>query len=221
MTTVSNSTHNAVLLGAGGHAKVVLSLARAVGWTVLGVCDPELARLGHKEWRDLHVLGGDEALAGLNPEQVVLLNGVGQTSALPGARRRLFEELRQHRFQFPILAHPHAAVDPSAVLEEGAQIMAGAVVQADCHVGANTIVNTHASVDHDGVVGAHVHVAPGAVLCGNVRVDDNAFIGAGATVVQGVHVGSEAFVAAGSLLTRDLDAGRRWPAREEPRAHQG
>jgi len=206
-------TQPMVLLGAGGHAKVALSLARAAGRSILGVCDPDLARLGQAEWRGLRVLGSDDALVGFDIAQVALLNGIGQTSALAGNRRRLFDELRQRGFRFPALAHPSATIDPSALLGEGAQVMAGAVVQADCRIGPNTIVNTRASVDHDGEVGAHVHVAPGAVLCGCVRVDDGAFIGAGATVVQGLRVGSGSFVAAGSLVTRDLKAGHRWPAR--------
>jgi len=203
-----------ILLGAGGHAKVALSLALAAGWSVRGVCDPELARVGQREWRGLQVLGGDEAAAGLDPTQVGLLNGVGQTTGSAGPRRRLFDDLTQRGFRFPPLAHPGATVDPSALLDEGVQIMAGAIVQADCRIGRNTIINTRASVDHDCEVGAHVHIAPGATLCGAVRVGDGAFVGAGTTVVQGLRVGDGAFVTAGSLLTRNLDARQRWPAGE-------
>jgi len=202
-----------VLLGAGGHAKVVLALARAAGWTVAGVCDPALAAEREARWRDVPVLGGDEALADLDPRTTALANGIGQTRAgADGARGRVYAALAARGFRFPALVHPAAAVDPTAALDDGAQVMAGAVVQADCRIGRNSVVNTRASVDHDGEIGADVHVAPGATLCGAVRVGDGAFIGAGATVVPGVRIGARAFVAAGSLLARDLDADARWPA---------
>lgn len=202
-----------ILLGAGGHAKVVLSLLRAIGRDVAGVCDPGLAASGAAEWRGLPVLGGDEALEHFAPSTHELANGIGQID--PGTdtpRARLYEALSTRGFRFPPLVHPAAVVDPTAQLSDGAQIMAGVVLQADCRIGRNTIVNTRASVDHDSEIGAHVHIAPGAVLCGTVGVGDNSYIGAGATVVQGVRVGANAFVKAGCLLPRDLDAWGRWPA---------
>ena len=214
MKTDPNRTGAAILLGAGGHAKVVLSLARVLGWDVIGVCDPALAAADDLQaWRGVRVLGADAALAGVAPGTVALLNGVGQ---IPGssARQTLFEEWSARGFRFPVLIHPSASVDPSALLDEGVQVMAGAVIQADATVGRNTIVNTQASVDHDDVIGAHVHIAPGATLCGSVNVGDGAYIGAGATVVQGVHIGSGAFLTAGALLTRNLAKAGRWPARE-------
>ena len=214
MKTEPNQNGPAILLGAGGHAKVVLSLARALGWDVIGVCDPALSAAHDLQaWRGVRVLGTDAALVGVDPGTVALLNGVGQ---IPGssARQELFEEWTARRFRFPVLIHPSASVDPSASLDDGVQVMAGAVIQADASVGRNTIVNTRASVDHDGVIGAHVHVAPGATLCGSVLVGDGAYIGAGATVVQGLQLGRGAFLTAGTLLTRNLPEAGRWPARE-------
>jgi len=218
MKTEPNQIGTAILLGAGGHAKVVLSLARALGWAVIGVCDPALtAGRDQHQWRGVPVLGADAALARVDAGTMALLNGIGQS---PGGntRQRLFEEWSAKGFHFPVLIHPSASVDPSASLDEGAQIMAGAVIQADARVGRNTIVNTRACVDHDGLIGSHVHIAPGATLCGSVQVGDGAYIGAGATVVQGVHLGSRAFLTAGALLTRNLREAGRWPPREATRS---
>jgi sugar O-acyltransferase (sialic acid O-acetyltransferase NeuD family) len=198
----------AVLLGAGGHAKVVLSLARVNGLQVIGVCDPALAGTGVTQWRGLEVLGGDEALGKLSAEKLFLLNGVGQVVG-SDARRALYERCRAQGFRFPTLVHPTACVDASARLADGVQVMAAAVVQADAVVGENTIVNTGASIDHDGRIGSHVHVAPGAVLCGDVEVADRAFIGSGALILPGVRVGLGAIVAAGSTLPRSLGEGQR------------
>lgn len=194
-----------VLLGAGGHARVVLSLLLAARCEVIGVCDPQLAQAGEKTWRGLAVLGGDEHLHTVDPRTAAIAVGIGQ---LVGGtlRQELFERTVRAGFACPALRHPHAWVDESASLADGVQIMAGAVIQPDAHIGRNTIVNTAASVDHDCRLGAHVHVAPGATLCGDVHVGDGAFIGAGATVIQGIHIGAHAVVGAGTVVTRDLPA---------------
>lgn len=195
-----------VILGAGGHAKVLLSLLRAIGAEIRGVCDPGLTASGVAVWREVAVLGGDEVLDGLDPTSIALVNGMGQ---VVGSNRRqsLFVALQARGFQFPTLVHPAAWVDPSVALQAGVQVMAGAVIQPDSTIGANTIVNTGARVDHDCIIGEHVHIAPGAVLCGSVRVAPGAFIGAGATVIQGLSIGEGCVVGAGAVVVRDLQAG--------------
>jgi UDP-perosamine 4-acetyltransferase len=207
MKSIPLSEQPLVMLGSGGHAKVLHALVLAQGRTIVGVCDPLLAQQGARLWRGVPVLGADDALAQFDPDTVGLINGLGQ---LVGMRHReqVYERQRQAGFCFPALVHPAAWVAPTASLAQGVQVMAGAVVQPDCRIGENSIVNTHASVDHDCDIGAHVHIAPGATLCGNVRVDARAFVASGSTVIQGVVVGCGAVVGAGATLLRDLAPGQ-------------
>ncbi|MDM7932021.1 acetyltransferase [Tabrizicola sp.] len=201
-------TGDAILLGAGGHARVVRALAEALGWWIIGVCDPALAAGAY--WEGLLVLGGDEALDGRNPGQMALLNGLGK---MPGqsARHRVQQVHAARGFAFPALVHPAAWVAPDARLGAGVQVMAGAVVQPGCTLGPGCIVNTRAGLDHDATLGADVHLAPGVTVCGGVHVGDGAFIGAGATVIQGCRIGAGAMVAAGSVVAADLPPGARHP----------
>lgn len=207
MTILPETQRPLVLLGAGGHALVLLALAVAAGHSVKGVCDPRLAAEGAQRWQGLPVLGDDSAAESESPAAVGLINGIGQ---LPGrtARKQLFERMRARGFHFPALVHPAAWVAPDVELDEGAQIMVGAVIQPGSRIGANTIVNTRAGIDHDCAVGADVHIAPGATLCGNVTIGSGAFIGAGAILTHGSTVGRDAFVHAGATLVRDLPSGQ-------------
>ncbi len=202
----SAATLPLVLLGAGGHARVLLSLARAAGHALAGVCDPVLKQKGVAMWCGIPVLGGDEALEGMSPQSHALVNGVG---ALPGrdTRRRLYERHREKGFAFPVLVHPFSWVDASVVLADGVQVMAGAVIQPHCTLGANTTINTGATVDHDCTIESHVHIAPGATLCGGVSVASEVYVGAGATIIQNLHVGASAVVGAGVTCVRNVDAG--------------
>jgi sugar O-acyltransferase (sialic acid O-acetyltransferase NeuD family) len=192
-----------VLIGAGGHAKVLAALASAAGYPILGVCDPALAADAVSNWGGLEVLGDDGALERLDPDRVALMLGIGQL-AKGNLRERVYITWRERGYYFPALVHPAAWVAPDVVLSSGVQVMAGAIIQPGCEVGENSIINTRASVDHDCRIGRDVHVAPGATLCGSVKVEDGAFIGAGTTLIQGIHVGRSAIVGAGVTLVRDL-----------------
>jgi sugar O-acyltransferase (sialic acid O-acetyltransferase NeuD family) len=195
-----------ILLGAGGHAKVILELAKSVGLVVQGICDPGLAEAGATAWRGIPVLGGDDVLDKIDPRHVALIHGIGQLVG-QGLRGRLYSRLRAKGFTFPVLVHPAAWVASTAQLGPGVQIMAGVVVQPDCWIGENSIINTRASVDHDCSIGKHVHIAPSATLCGGVTVEDGAFVGSGATVIPGVRIGEGSVVGAGVTLVRDLPLG--------------
>lgn len=204
-TPTDTAAAGAILLGSGGHARVVLHLARACGMQVTALCDPGLVGTGVTEWEGLAYLGGDEALA----ERVTcgpLLNGLG---IMPGglARSRLQVQLAALGWVFPPLIHPTAWAAGDMKLGDGVQIMAGAIVQPGCQIGQGSIVNTAASVDHDARMGRFCHIAPGATLCGDVMLGDHVFIGAGATVVQGIAIGEGAVIAAGAVVVQNVAKG--------------
>jgi UDP-perosamine 4-acetyltransferase len=197
-----------IMLGAGGHARVLHSLLVAAGHQLAGVCDPGLDAQGVPSWNGVPVLGADDALLKFSTAEVGVINGLGQ---LVGDRRRqaLFLHFSSLGYTFPPLLHPTAWVAPGVKLEPGVQVMAGAIIQPNCTIGANTIVNTRSGIDHDCRIGANVHIAPGATLCGGVTVADGAFVGAGATVVQGIEIGAGAVIGAGATLVRNAGDGAR------------
>lgn len=196
-------TRPLILLGAGGHARVLVALARAAGYPILGVCDPVLAEKSVFNWEGLRVLGHDAALDRLAPDCVSLMLGVGQLAG-SNSREVIYTSWQAKGYDFPALVHPAAWIAPGVALNDSVQVMAGAVIQPGCKIGENSIVNTRACIDHDCQIGRNVHVAPGVTICGSVTVEDGAFIGAGATVIQGVRVGRRAIVGAGSTVVRDL-----------------
>uniref|UniRef100_UPI00331D72FA PglD-related sugar-binding protein n=1 Tax=Aminomonas paucivorans TaxID=81412 RepID=UPI00331D72FA len=171
--TISSSPLPFLLLGGGGHARVVLDLLQERGDRVLGFLSPD------DTCSSLHGvprLGGDEILGEWTPDRVVLANGIGSVGD-PGPRVRVFEECRRRGFRFPPLVSVHACVSSWVLLEEGAQVHRGALIQGGTRIGENALVNTGAMVDHDCDVGEHVHVAPGCVLSGGVRVGARTHLG--------------------------------------------
>ena len=190
-----------ICLGAGGHAKVVIDVARAAGYTVSGLLDADVGLHG-AEVAGIGVWGGDDLLQQLYDQGFrKAVVGVGT-----GPRRALYRRLGDVGFEVVSIVHPTATVSPSARRGAGLAVMPGAVVNADASIGDNTIVNTRAVVEHDCVVGDHVHIACGAQLAGGAIVGEGTLVGAGATVLPGVSIGANSLIGAGAVVVHDVPA---------------
>ncbi|MCX8006498.1 MAG: acetyltransferase [Coriobacteriia bacterium] len=201
-----------VVIGAGGHAKVVVDAARAAGIDVLAaVGDPAGARtvLGVPVVATLEEVEADGFIAAIGDNR---------------ARAEAFDAARRRGLTPVTVIHPSAAVAPSATIGSGTFVAAGVVVNPEACIGQNAILNTSCSVDHDCAIGDHVHVAPGVRLCGGAKVGPGALLGVGSAVIPGVSIGAWAVVGAGAAVLEDVPDGATFagvPARdlhpEEPR----
>lgn len=194
-----------IVIGAGGHAKVVLSSLDRMGVQTLGLVDADPARHGGTVL-GRPVLGGDAAVLDHPPAAVRLVNGIGG-SGPPRLRAAVQRRFAEQGYRFLTVLDPTAIIGPDVEIGEGAQVLAGAVVQPGCRIGVGVIVNSRAAVDHDCRIGDFAHVAPGATLSGDVRVGPLTLIGVGAAVRQGIEIGAETVVGAGAAVVNDLAAG--------------
>lgn len=195
-----------VILGAGGHARVLLAALDALGAKVIGCVCPSAP---DSHWpANIPWLGGDDCLADLDSKNVVLVNGIGSVGS-SDLRRKVYEGATERGFSFASVVHPSAILAGRVTLGDGVQVMAGAVLQTGVRVGANAIVNTGAVIDHDSSLGAHCHVAPGVCLSGGVSIGVGAHVGTGASIIQGITIGEAALVAAGAVVVRHVAVGER------------
>lgn len=195
---MNGNSRPVAVIGAGGHAKVVMSVLRATGYEVSAVYDDSPEKRG-KELFGVPILGPIEELED-SPKTHALI-------AIGDCRMR---ERVAHRFQhvtWVTAVHPSSYVDPTARLGPGTVVFAGAVVQPDAVIGAHVVINTGATVDHDCWVEDFAHLAPGVHLAGGVRIGRGAFLGVGAIVIPNRAVGRGAVVGAGGVVTADLPAG--------------
>lgn len=195
--------------GAGGHARSLVETIRSGDrFYVAALVDDDLSA-SRAPVLGVPVRLGHEAIAAARAEGVeqafVAIGGVAGREA----RRRAFDRLVAAGFALPAIVHRTASVAASAVLGDGAQVLAMAVVNAAATVGDGAILNTGAIVEHDCVVGRSAHLAPRATLGGHVTVGDGAHVGMGAVVVESVTVGAGAFVAAGAVVVADVAVGAR------------
>jgi UDP-perosamine 4-acetyltransferase len=191
-----------IMIGAGGHARVLADAMRAAGLSLTAVASPDHAAPRGVLSGLPHMRGDDDVLA-LDARDVVLVNGVGSVGDAT-ARRAVFERFHAAGFSFASVVHPAATVAPDVAIGEGVQLMAGVVVQTGCRIGDNAILNTRASIDHDCSIGAHAHLAPGAVLSGNVKIGAATLVGVGACIIQGVSIGAGSIIGAGAAVVADV-----------------
>lgn len=186
---------NLVVIGAGGHAKVVVDTARMAGWQVLGVSDDRPSAILF----DLPYLGSPNNLA--MPEDYQAIIAIGSNLV----RQRMAHELSR-RITWATIVHPKAVVSGFAVLQPGTVVLAGAVIQAAAKIGQHVIINTSASIDHDCQIADFCHIAPNAVLTGGVVLETGVLIGAGSVVTPMSKIGEWTILGAGGAAVRNLDS---------------
>ncbi|MCY2953712.1 MAG: acetyltransferase [Planctomycetota bacterium] len=194
---------NVVIIGAGGHGRVVLDILRLAGHhTPVGFIDAD-ASLANTTVAGLPVLGPVNLLDKLRRQDVR-----GAVVAIGDNRiRSSYAELvGQCGLELVNAIHLSAVISSTVQLGRNTVIAAGAVVGTDARIADSVIINTSAVVDHECRIGSAVHICPGVLLAGRVVVEDGAFVGLGAKVLPCLRIGLHAIVGAGAVVLEDVPA---------------
>jgi len=185
-----------LVVGAGGHAKVVVDAAHAAGIEVVAV-------IGDSKTVGAELLGAPIVAAREGVAADAFIIAVGDNRA----RSALFAQYLESGAVPAAVVHPSAIIAPGVEIGEGTFVAAGVVVNVDSRIGVNAILNTSCSVDHDCVVGDHAHVGPTCGLCGGVKVGSGALVGVGCSAIPRRSIGDWAVVGAGSTVVHDIPDG--------------
>jgi len=186
-----------LIIGASGHAKVVIEAVQADRSTCdIRVTDQDVIKAGKKllkifsielldDWKNLpkqfHVAIGDN-----------------------NSRRALVELATEHDKEYVTIVHPDSSVSITASLGEGSFVAARSVVSAEVLIGDGCIINHGAIVDHDCRIGSYSHIAPNATLGGGAVIGEGCMVGAGATILPQITIGQNSVIGAGAVVTSDI-----------------
>ena len=185
-----------LILGAGGHGRVVADAALASRvWSGVSGCDRDPARSSGELLPGVSLQPLESALASAVPVHVAIGNAANREREANAIRVDLVATV----------IHPAAAVSSHATVEPGCFIAAQAVVAPGASLGRCVIVNHGAVVDHDVKVGAFSHIAPLVALGGGSQVGSRTLVGGGASVLPGVRVGDDVVIGAGAVVCDHLD----------------
>lgn len=205
-----------VVFGGGGHGKSMIETIMAHNrYKIIGFVDEGMAPgsqvLGYT------CLGGASILPELIIRGITLAtNGVGGIGSV-GTRVKVFDLLLSAGFSLPPIWHPSAVIEPSAILEDGVQIMPLSYIGGDAIIGFGSVINISACAPHDSKIGRVVNLSPHAVLAGNVTVGDHTQIGMSATVNLGITIGTRVRIGNSAVVKADVPddtviyAGTIWP----------
>lgn len=189
-----------VVIGAGGHGKVVADILLCCGINILGFLDDN-----HTLWNTQII--GFPVLGSITEYQNYGCNGFALGVGSNKVRREIVERLGNPSESLWMNAvHPSAVVSSSVRIGHGVVIAAQAVVNPDTHIGNFSIVNTSASVDHDCIIGDFAHIAPGSHIAGDVTVGQGVLMGIGSKAIPGRSIGDWAVIGAGATVVQDIPA---------------
>ena len=202
MASTIEPKERCVILGCGGHGRVVLDiLANARQYDVVGFIDSNRAMVGRRI-DGIEVLGQPGDLERIRDDRGVsrAIVAVGEN----GARRGLADRLEAMGFELINAIHPSANLARNVTLGRNIVIAAGGLVCAHCQIGDSVILNTGCIIDHETLIGTATHICPGARVAGRVTIESGAFVGIGATIIQHIRVGYEAVIGAGAVVIADV-----------------
>lgn len=192
-----NPNRPVVLVGAGGHGRVIAEILEALQCPVAGFFDEDHSIQEVWSYPVRHQV---EAFGSLAESDWIISIGNNRT-------RKLLAE--RYALNYARAIHPHVALSPRTVIGEGTVVMAGVCINTGVIVGKHCILNTHCSVDHDCVLEDYVHISPGASLAGDVQVGEGTHVGIGASAIPGVRIGKWCTIGAGAVVIRDVPDGAK------------
>lgn len=193
-----------IIVGAGGHGRVVLDILRtAAQHRVVGFLDANPDLHGTRV-AALPVLGHLNMLPRLKAQGIAgAMVAIGDNRV----RQSYAQKLAAAGLALISAIHPSAVISSTAAIGHNVMVAPGAIVCTDARIADGAIINTAAAVDHECEVGEAAFLAPGARLAGRVTVGEGAFIGIGANVLPCLSIGPHATVGGGALVREDVPAG--------------
>jgi sugar O-acyltransferase (sialic acid O-acetyltransferase NeuD family) len=187
------------ILGAGGHANVVLDALdnNGVDPNLISVYDTSpylISTLLLEKW---WVQDQEHLAFGVRVHVAIGDNKVRKALSIKNS-----EDLDD----LIAIQHNKAIVSRAASISPGSFIAAGAVIAPHAKLGYGVIVNHMSIIDHDCSIGNWVHIAPNATLGGQVTVHEGCMIGAGAVILPGIVIGAYSIIGAGAVVTRNVSS---------------
>jgi UDP-perosamine 4-acetyltransferase len=185
-----------VILGSGGHCKVVLD---CIYKNVIGIIDINYNKLSNNIILNKKVIGNIDALDRYS-KSIKIMIAIGDNII----RNKYYNIIKNMGYEIISIKHKNSIISTFSKIGDSNFINAGAIINANCEIGNNCIINTKASIDHDSIIGNNCHICPGATIAGKVKIGDFSFIGINACIIPNVIIGKNVIIGAGSVVINNI-----------------
>lgn len=183
-----------IIIGTGGHAKVVANIIESAGDNVMGFLTSDTT---FSTFCGKPVLGSDKDYEKFIDYYFIIAIGNQY------AREKISSNMKQVKWYTAI--HPTAVLPKhDYVIGEGSVISANAVINPASTIGKHCIINTNAVVEHDNYISDFVHVSVGTHLAGHVKIGARTWVGIGACVNNDVTICEDCMIGAGAVVVKNI-----------------
>lgn len=182
-----------IIVGAGGHGKVIADNALKNGYTNICFVDDNAT----EECMGFPIIGTSADLEKLNDGNTDFVIGIGNNATRKAVAQK-------NNVNWVTLIHPSAQIAMNVSVGKGTVVMAGVVINVCATVGEHCIINTGAVVEHDNVIEDFVHISPAVKLGGTVHVGELTHIGIGVTVSNNIDICDHCIVGAGAVIIKNI-----------------
>lgn len=183
-----------VIIGAGGHAKVIADIILKNGDRIVGFLDgvhPEGDFIGFPK------LGKDVDYQKFLEHYFII--AIGNAAV----REKLASTMEGVKWYTAI--HPGAIISKIDVsIGDGCVVMANATINSGARIGKHCIINSNSVVEHDNIINDYVHVSVGAKIAGTVKIGTRTWVGVGATISNNISVCDDCMLGAGTVVVKDI-----------------
>lgn len=186
---------NVVIIGAGGHAKVIAEIILKSGDEVIGFLDDNEAIQDKEIYNGIKVIGTLKNIDMLDNNYFVI--GIGNNKV-----RKEISERKELKWYTAI--HPSAIIATDVQIDEGTVIMPGVIINPGTKIGKHCIINTSVSIDHDNIIEDYVHISPGVHTAGTVHIKECTWLGIGTIVKNNVTIEKNNIIGAGAVVVKHI-----------------
>ena len=192
-----------VIIGAGGHAKVVADIIEKSGDKVYGFLD-DLVEKGtiianNEEYKVIGNFKNRFELQKINSELEFII-AIGDNLT----RNKIVQE-DESNIKYYTAIHPSSNIGIDVIIEEGSVIMANVCINSSARIGKHCIINTSSVIEHDNIIEDYVHISPNVSLGGTVRIGRFTHLGIGSIVRNNIRITNNCIIGAGAVVVKDID----------------
>jgi len=189
-----------VVIGGGGHAKVVMSLINKLTFfEIVGYTDIQ----NKGRMLNYDYMGNDTDFLNVSNDINYAAFGIGE-NVDQSMKKNIIEKYKKNGINFPTLISPHAIINEDVEFGEGTIILDGVIINPSTRIGSFVTVYPNCVIEHDTIIEDNVYLAPSVNMCGGVIIKANSKIGNGVTIKDYITIKPNSLIESGTIIKNDF-----------------
>ena len=194
------------IFGVGGFGREVLALIKDINkveltWNVVGFFDD-----GYEKGELFNGYPNLGKMEDLNKWKTPLCLALAIGS--PIIKKKILDRITNPLVDFPTLIHPSVWIGDKEFVQigKGCILCAGVMVTTNVQIKDFVILNLQCTVGHDTVINDHASFMPSVNISGEVTIEEGVYVGTGAKIINQLEIGEYTIVGAGAVVAKSLPA---------------